>query len=420
MFIMRKTMLRLKAIVLIGVVGICQSALAQTAAVRPIFDAHIHYSSDAWAQLPPADAIAVLRKAGVVHALVSSSGDAGTMRMQAAAPDLIIPQLRPYRSRSELSTWVRDPTVVPFLEDRLRQHRYAAIGEFHAYGDDANTPNLQRVVQLAKQYKMILHAHSDAVAIESFFRQNSEAIILWAHSGFETPERVAEMLAKHKNLWADLAFRSDHAISVGGRAQPDPAWKKVFERFPERFMLGTDTYTPERWYFVEQHAKWSREWLSALSPELADKIALRNARDLLAKISWDFKPAQIGGLERSLVAQACDPNAALVLKTASGQAIASLRSEPVQMKVSEPFAMRVDWCGAAPSNTAAVKIDAWMPEHKHGMNYIPKVQRDAAGLLAEGFVMHMPGRWEFTLEVRDDAQLASASPLRARAMMVLR
>ena len=34
------------------------------AAELPIFDAHVHYSHDAWDNLPPKEAVAILRKAG--------------------------------------------------------------------------------------------------------------------------------------------------------------------------------------------------------------------------------------------------------------------------------------------------------------------------------------------------------------------
>ena len=50
-----------------------------------------------------------------------------------------------------------------------------------------------------------------------------------------------------------------------------------------RFMVGTDTFAPERWYFVEEHAKWNREWLQSLPRSLADKIAYQNAEALA---SW--------------------------------------------------------------------------------------------------------------------------------------
>jgi hypothetical protein len=63
----------------------------------PLFDAHIHYNHDAWEKTSPKEAITLLRQAGVVRALVSSSSDEGTQRLYAEAPDLIVPELRPYR-----------------------------------------------------------------------------------------------------------------------------------------------------------------------------------------------------------------------------------------------------------------------------------------------------------------------------------
>ena len=40
-------------------------ATTSNAADRPLIDAHIHYSHDAWEGLPPAKAVALLRKAGL-------------------------------------------------------------------------------------------------------------------------------------------------------------------------------------------------------------------------------------------------------------------------------------------------------------------------------------------------------------------
>src|SRR5262245_56536212 len=87
--------------------------VARSAELLPIFDAHIHYSHDAWDVLPPKAAIEILRKSGVRRALVSSSSDEGTQKLFAEAPELIIPELRPYRSRGEIGTWVRDETIIP-------------------------------------------------------------------------------------------------------------------------------------------------------------------------------------------------------------------------------------------------------------------------------------------------------------------
>lgn len=262
-------------ILLLGSALVCG---APGAAELPLFDAHIHYSHDAWADLPPKEAIAILRSAGLKRALVSSSGDEGTQRLLAEAPDLVLPSLRPYRTRGEVSTWVRDETVIAFLEERLRRERYVAIGEFHVYGADADLPVPRRMVALARQYKLILHAHSDKDALERLFRQYPEARILWAHSGFEPPEQVRDLLRKHKNLWCDLAFRNDH----GSAGKVPDEWRAAFSEFPDRFMVGTDTFTPERWHYIVEHANWTRAWLADLPPALAERIAWRNAEALFA------------------------------------------------------------------------------------------------------------------------------------------
>jgi len=261
-------------------------ALAARAAELPIFDAHIHYSHDAWETVPPAQAIEILRKAGIKSALVSSSNDDGNQRLLAAAPDLILPSLRPYRTRADVGGWVREDAIVAYLEEHLKKYRYVALGEFHLYGADADLAVPRRMVQLAQQYNLVLHAHSDVDAIGRLFLQYPAARILWAHSGFERPENVREMLKKHKNLWCDLAFRTDHATA----GKPSPEWRALFMEFPDRFMLGTDSYVPERWHFIIEHARWARAWLADLPADVAERIAFRNGEALFGPVATPRKP----------------------------------------------------------------------------------------------------------------------------------
>ena len=246
----------------------------------PIFDAHIHYSHDAVKLVPPKEAVKALRDAGLRKALVSSSDDNGTQLLAKEAPDLIVPSLRPYRRRGTISSWMHDPSVIDYVEARLAKHKYLAIGEFHASGDDINTDVVQHIIRLAKKHNLLLHAHSDAKAIDLIFKSYPDALVLWAHSGFDRPEKVREVLARHKNLWADLAFRSDQ--STGGQVSED--WLPVFKEFPDRFMVGTDTFAPERWYYVSDHAEFSRKWISTLPEELIERIAYKNAEDMIARV----------------------------------------------------------------------------------------------------------------------------------------
>jgi hypothetical protein len=250
---------------------------ARGAAPLPLFDAHIHYSHDAVELVPPQQAAQLLREAGLKGALVSSSDDEGTQRLLAAAPDLVVPELRPYRTRADIGGWVRDEAVVGYLEARMARFRYVGIGEFHLFGADADLPVPRRMVALARERGYVLHAHSDVDAVDRLFAQWPQAQVLWAHSGFEPPSRVAAQLRRHPQLWCDLAYRSEHASG----SSVDAAWRALFDEFPDRFMVGTDTFTPERWHYVGLHARSARQWLASLPAPLAERIAWRNGEALL-------------------------------------------------------------------------------------------------------------------------------------------
>ncbi len=260
-----------------GATTLLTDRLASAAEPLPLLDAHLHYSHDAWEVVPPKQAAALLRAAGLRTALVSSSNDEGTQMLRAEAPDIVVPVLRPYRTRADTGSWVREEAILRYMEDRLKRYRFAGVGEFHLFGADADLPVPRRMVAMARERGLFLHAHSDADAVERLFLQWPQARILWAHAGFEPPARVREVLRRHPQLWCDLAFRSDQASG----ARVDAAWREAFVEFPDRFMVGTDTFTPERWHYIGPHARWSREWLADLPGPLAQAIAWRNGQALL-------------------------------------------------------------------------------------------------------------------------------------------
>jgi len=69
--------------------------------------------------------------------------------------------------------------------------------------------------------------------------------------------------------------------------------------------------------------------------------------------------------------------------------------------VAQHFALEIAVCAKAGASPEAIKVDAHMPEHRHGMNYVPEVKQTAPGRWrAEGLMFHMPGKWEFVFEVR--------------------
>jgi len=71
------------------------------------------------------------------------------------------------------------------------------------------------------------------------------------------------------------------------------------------------------------------------------------------------------------------------------------RTVPATVRVGEAFVVEVATCPSAPLASA----NASMPEHRHGMNYKPSIRGSGDGRFrVEGWVFHMPGRWEFAFE----------------------
>ena len=74
---------------------------------------------------------------------------------------------------------------------------------------------------------------------------------------------------------------------------------------------------------------------------------------------------------------------------------------PDPVPVGQHFIVDFSVCPRAGAQSPqAVRVDASMPEHKHGMNYRPGVSVIRPGTYrAEGLLFHMPGRWELTFDV---------------------
>lgn len=245
-----------------------------------IFDTHLHYSQNSWDSYTPEAILTILDKAGVTRALVSSTPDDGTLRLYEKAPIRIVPILRPYRTRGDMGAWHQDTAVLAYVEERLQKGVYKGIGEFHLSGGQTNTPVIKRLVELAVQKKLILHAHSDDRAVEELFALNREVKILWAHAGMSAgPDVVGRLLDRYPTLWVELALRTDVAPS----GQLDPAWRALFLRHRERFMVGTDTWVPQRWEVLPGYLDDVRVWLRQLPRDVAEQLASGNAQRLFGR-----------------------------------------------------------------------------------------------------------------------------------------
>jgi hypothetical protein len=105
----------------------------------------------------------------------------------------------------------------------------------------------------------------------------------------------------------------------------------------------------------------------------------------------------------SSIAAACVPDLpAGGRQIESARYVLTYRALPPPIAVSRHFALEFALCAKdgtmMPDN---VRVDAYMPEHRHGMNYKVSVKPEGGGRYrAEGLMFHMPGRWELIFELR--------------------
>lgn len=251
-------------------------ALPIRAQELPIFDTHLHYSRGAWDVYSPEQILGILDRAGVARALVSSTPDDGTMKLLGFAPERIVPAFRPYRVATDLGRWYENPDLLAYNETRLTQGRYRAFGEVHLYRpENLNTPEMTRYLDIIAGKGLYLHPHADAVVVEALFEKRPDLKILWAHAGFfESASVVGRMLDRYPALWTELSYRAVHILP--GDAL-DAEWKALLIRHAGRFMIGTDTWTADRWREYTGLIGEHREWLKLLPPDVAEKIAYGNA-----------------------------------------------------------------------------------------------------------------------------------------------
>jgi len=256
---------------------VLSAAALATGQEMAIVDTHLHYSQNSWQDQTPAAILLLMDQAGVRRAFVSSTPDEGTVRLFEMAPDRIVPVLRPYRQPGELSSWHQDPTVVPYLEQRLARPIYRGIGEFHLSGSDAASPVVRQVAELARRHGLFLHCHCDAAAAEILVGLVPGVRVLWAHAGMSSgPAEVGRLVDASPDLLVELALRSD--VAPGGKL--DPAWQDLFVRRADRFMVGTDTWVSSRWGSYIDVQNDARTWLRQLPPEVARRLATENAESL--------------------------------------------------------------------------------------------------------------------------------------------
>ena len=281
------------AISLVAIAGAAQAADY----TGPLFDAHLHYNEEAWnGQVGPhplADVLARMQRNGV-RAIVSNSRPNDGTKALAASPltrqagVTVVPFVRLYRNRADYDNWFRDETIYEMVQAELARGTssgpFKGIGEFHLYDSaNANGPVAKKLMALAEEKNLAVLAHVDDVAIDLLMAntpsRGQKARLIWAHTGIggAPAARVDQLFAKYPLLMGELSYRPGLTCE-GGKLCPE--WRALLLKYPQRFMVGSDTWVNQRWQYYDELMKGYRTWLGDLPPDTARRIAWGNGASL--------------------------------------------------------------------------------------------------------------------------------------------
>jgi len=287
-----------------------------------IFDSHVHISPKV--SLP--QIISEMDKAGVSVANLYS----GTLENSSQYPGRFITFVD--TPDSPPSWFSQGQSFVTFADTQLKTGKFYGIGEANLryYSGKivppptvyitADTPTWLQLIDLAAQYHVPISFHfvPDDVAANSAFERmlnhNKDAILIWAHLGFNNMPldsvKLNDYLLRYPHLYFDTAgiqnMQQDPAPlansnwwiladqSNNGKLKTE--WKKFFETWNSRILFATDagggSNSLERWLNYSSNtsnnapANAVGHWKSILydlDPNATRNILSANSRELFLK-----------------------------------------------------------------------------------------------------------------------------------------
>jgi len=257
----------------------------------PLFDAHLHYNEEAYQGPHPLDDVLVRMQRNGVRAIVANSRpNDGTRTLASAGAQTraagvtVVPFIRLYRNRADYDNWFRDESIYTMVQTEFAHGTaagpYRGIGEFHLYDSaNANGPVAKKLMQFAAEKQLAVLAHVDDVAIDLLMAHAPGTRLIWAHTGIggSPAARVAALMEKYPLLMGELSYRPGLTCDENRLC---PEWRALLLKYPDRFLIGSDTWINQRWMYYDELMRGYRRWLGDLPPEVARRIAWNNGANL--------------------------------------------------------------------------------------------------------------------------------------------
>lgn len=271
-------------------------ALLSTAPARaadyagPMIDAHAHVSSaraiDAYVE--------AMKRHNVTRVVLLGVGG-----VQQEDPAWIGAAARKYPERVIAALPLPDPTsdrVAARLDAELAKSRARVIGEVHlrqigrrTIERDPADPAFGKILDAAatRGVPVVIHyelTDAAAAALEKALAAHRRATLVLAHAGEGPPARVEGLLARNPNLLVDLSgMHFERKPALASEHGPlDPSWKTLIEKMPDRFLMGVDVWAPRLFEpaTLDRLFRWTRRVLGELRPDVAERVAYKNAAAL--------------------------------------------------------------------------------------------------------------------------------------------
>lgn len=253
----------------------------------PLIDAHSH--------LPNATAIdayvAAMKRHNVLKVVLLGVG--GLQKQDTA---WLTAASKKYPDRVVAGLPLPDPTsegAASQLAIQLERGQPRVIGEVHMrqvgrrlIDRDPNGPAFGRILDTAAKFEVPIVIHYELTdqaetALDRALAAHRKSTIVLAHGGEGPPGRLDRLLMRNPNLFVDLSgmhFQRTPALASENGAL-DPGWKALIEKMPDRFIIGVDVWAARLFEpgMLDRLLAWTRRILGELKPDVAERVAHRNA-----------------------------------------------------------------------------------------------------------------------------------------------
>jgi len=181
------------------------------------------------------------------------------------------------------------------LDVELARTKARVMGEVHIreasrkIERDPSSPAFMQILELSAQRGVPIVIHDEltpaaAASLEAALAAHRQAIIVLAHAGGAKPTGLERLLARNANLRIDLSgMHFQRAPSLAKeKGRLDPAWKALIAKMPARFIMGIDVWAGRLFEpsMLDRLMTWTRRVLGELPPDVAERVAWKNASDL--------------------------------------------------------------------------------------------------------------------------------------------